>query len=101
MFEIKSGIKQDGLNSPSCFIIFINNLIVKLRISGYGCYIAGMFCECLLFADDILLLSASPSKRQRMLDLCMEFAVINDMKFNHLKAHLNFSGRISNGCRIA
>ena len=88
MFEIKSGIRQGGINSPGFFNIFINSLIVKLRMSGYGCYIADLFCGCILFADDILLLSASLGKLQCILDLCMEFADDNDMKFNHLKSHL-------------
>ena len=86
--EIKSGIKQGGINSPGHFNMFINDLIVKLRISGYGCFIADVFCGFILFADDILLLSASLSKLQCMLDLCVEFVAANDMKFNHLKKHL-------------
>ena len=46
-----------------------------------------MFCGCLLFDYDNLLLSVSFNKLYCMLDLCMEFAVENDTKFNHLKSH--------------
>ena len=100
LLEIRSGIRQGRINSPGYFNTFINDLIVKLHIIDYGCYIANIFCGCILFADDILLLSVSLSKLQSMLDLCMEFAVENDIKFYHLKSHL-FSGGTSNGCRIA
>ncbi len=88
MFEIKSGIRQGGINSPGFFNIFINDLICKLRTSGYGCYISDIFCGCILFADDIILMSASLHKLQLMLNVCNEFAMGNDMKFNHLKSHL-------------
>ena len=33
-------------------------------------------------------MSASLHKLQLMLDICVEFAVCNDVKFNHLKSHL-------------
>jgi hypothetical protein len=87
-FVIKSGIRQGGINSPGYFNIFINELIVKLRESGFGCYIADVFCGCMFFADDILLISASLLMLQSMLDICVDFAVNNDLKFNHTKSHL-------------
>ena len=100
MFCIKSGIRQGGINSPLFFNIFINELIVKLRNSGHGCYIADMFCGCIFFADDILLLSASLCRLQLMLNICVEFAVQNDVKFNHLKSHLFQCGMSDDLCLL-
>ena len=59
MFFIKCGIRQGGVNSSIFLTFFINELIVKLRSSGHGCYISDMFCGYIFFANDILLLSAS------------------------------------------
>ena len=70
------------------FNIFINELIVTLRSSGHGYYISDIFCGCIFFANDILLLSASLYKLQLMLNICVDFAVENDTKFNHLKSHV-------------
>ena len=100
MFCIKSGIRQGGINSPLFFNIFINELIVKLRNSGHGCYIADMLCGCIFFADDILLLSASLCRLQLMLNICVEFAVQNDVKFNHLKSHLFQCGMSDDLCLL-
>ena len=37
-------VRQGGINSPWFFNLCINDLIVKLRNSGYGCYIfLGLF----------------------------------------------------------
>ena len=54
-FEIKICIRQGGIISSGFFNIFINDLIVQLRISGYQCHFADVFSRCILFADDILL----------------------------------------------
>ena len=79
---------QGGINSPDFFNIFINGLIVKLRNSNLGCYIADIYCGCLFFADDILFLSASFKLYQLMLDLCTDFAKAIDLKFHNIKSHL-------------
>jgi hypothetical protein len=47
-----------------------------------------IFCGCIFFADDILLLSGSLRQLQMMLDICVNFANDNDIKFNHSKSHL-------------
>ena len=88
VFEIKSGIRQGGISSPSYFNVFINDLIVKLRKCGLGCFVCNIFCGCMLFADDILLLSGSLSHLQLMLDICVNFADNNDIMFNHKKSNL-------------
>ena len=36
-------------------------LIESLRISGFGCYIGDSFFGCIMYADDLLLLSPSLS----------------------------------------
>ena len=94
VFEIKSGIRQGGVMSPGYFNIYINDLIIKLRMSGLGCYLAGIYCGCLFFADDIILLSASVAHLQLMLNICSEFAATSDLNFNNKKSHLMKIGPI-------
>jgi hypothetical protein len=56
MFAIKSGVRQGGINSPWFFSVYINDLILRLRDSGFSCCVCDVFAGCLFFADDILLL---------------------------------------------
>jgi hypothetical protein len=42
-FLIKSGVRQGGINSPRFFNVYINNLLLKLRLSGSGCSIFDTF----------------------------------------------------------
>jgi hypothetical protein len=87
-FCLKSGVRQGGINSPFFFNVYVNDLILKLRKSGFGCHICQEFVGCLFFADDILLLSASILQLQCMLDLCTEYGYEFDIVFNHTKSFL-------------
>jgi len=50
------------------------------------CRISDQFYGCLLYADDILLLSHSVNAMRRMLMVCDQFAAEFDMKFNSGKS---------------
>ena len=88
VFHIESGIRQGGICSPVYFNAFINELIVKLRKSGLGCALCDIYCGCMFFADDILLMPGSIRQLQLMLDICIHFASNVDLKFNYAKSHL-------------
>jgi hypothetical protein len=81
-FDLKSGVRQGGICSCWIFNMCIDGLIDKLQRSGYGCYFYEIFAGAILYADDIMLLSASLYKLQCMLDLCAEFALDNGLSFN-------------------
>jgi len=72
VFELTSGTRQAGLMSPALFNVFINYVIVKLEVSGLGCFIHNVFLNTLMYADDLLLLSISVTHLQKMLDICVE-----------------------------
>jgi Reverse transcriptase (RNA-dependent DNA polymerase) len=88
IFNIRSGIRQGGINSTWFFNVYIFELIGRLRESGFGCYIISVYIGCLFFADDIILLSASILHLQSMLCICSDFGIEFDVKFNPNKSHL-------------
>jgi len=47
-------------------------LIVRLRNAGYGCRLLNEFYGCLLYADDILLLSHSLNAMRHMLQVGLD-----------------------------
>jgi hypothetical protein len=69
-FNVISGVRQGGILSPALFAVYMDVLIIKLQTCRYGCCIDGHFMGCLMYADDILLLSNSLNGLQGMLDVC-------------------------------
>ena len=63
------------------FAVYIDQLLQILRESGFGCHIHGEFFGAMIFADDIILLSASLSGLQILVDICHGFASSKNLKF--------------------
>ena len=67
--KIRSGVRQGGMLSPHLFNVyadlFINNIISKKN----GCYLNRCSVACIMYADDLMLLSASVSGLQQLLDV--------------------------------
>ena len=82
VFPVLAGVRQGGVLSPTLFAIYMDDLINRLEWSELGCNINGIYLGCLLYADDIILLSQSVTAVQFMLDICGQFATAMDIKFN-------------------
>jgi len=64
------GIRQGGVLFPLLFNSYVDDLIYELEASNAGCWVCDRFFGCVMYADDILLLSASFSGLQYMLNIC-------------------------------
>jgi hypothetical protein len=83
---IKAGVRQGGILSPLLFAIVMDKLIKQLMSAGYGCHINQIYFGCMIYADDIILLSNSLSDMKKMLAICDVFASEIDAKFNPEKS---------------
>jgi len=93
VFSVGSGVRQGNCLSPAIFNMFMSSFIVNLRQSDIGCHILNMYCVCLLYADDIVLLSRSVNGLQLMLDICLRTAGDLSLQFNCSKCHCLVIGR--------
>ena len=84
-FSVGCGVHQGGILSPLLFDIYIDDLIDILSKSGYG-YVSNLFFGCILYADDIILLSPSVYGLQNMLDICVTFSAHSSILFNDKKS---------------
>ena len=57
--EISNGVKQGAVLSLILFTDYIDTLLTRLRESGVGCHIDGVFSGAFGYADDIVLLAQS------------------------------------------
>ena len=62
--------------------MFINVFITSLRSLAVGCCVNNDFLGCVLYADDILLMSASVAGLQAMLNCCFDVSCDLNLKFN-------------------
>ena len=81
-FTVSNGVRQGAVSSPTLFSLYINELFTVLRSSGLGCRLNGQFYGCFGYADDLLLLSASRSGLQSMVNLCSKFMNKKSLKFS-------------------
>jgi len=92
-FKVFSGVRQGGILSPYLFALYINHLIDGVKKSSYGMHIGSVFIGCILYADDILLLSGSCTGLQHMVDISAKYGRTWDMCFNSSKSYcITFGG---------
>ena len=67
------GVRQGCPMSPTLFLSYINELGTRLESSGLGYRLGNNRIPGLLFADDIVLISESPSELQDLLDISTSY----------------------------
>ncbi len=70
----------------------MDKLISKLKTCGAGCWVGHHYYGCLIYADDVKLLSLSITGQQKLIDTCSEFGVEYSLTLNERKTvYLKYS----------
>ena len=79
-----------GILSPLLFNVYnyVDEFIDSLSDSGFGCYIGSQFFGCIMYADDLIMLSPSLKGLQSMFNLCDAYAKTHFLIFNAKKRSL-------------
>ena len=80
-FPVNNGVRQGAVSSAILFSIYIDDLIQLLKKSRLGCHIDGVYFGAFIYADDILLLSASRTGLQSVVDIYVNFTKKKNLKF--------------------
>ncbi len=80
-----NGVPQGGVISPILFTVYMDKLTSTLKTFGARCWIGHDYYECLMYADDVKLLSPSITGLQKLVDTCSEFGVEYSLTFNERK----------------
>jgi len=84
-YKVHAGVRQGGILSPILFNVHFDNSIEELKSSSYGSFTGRTFFGCIMYADDLLLLSPSVNGMQSMLDICSVYGGFHEFAFNAAK----------------
>ena len=100
IFAVENGVRYGSVLSPSIFSVFMNAIILNLRLLDVGCHVNRQFVGLLLYADDIILILPSVIRPQQMLDIRLPTAKSFELKFNGKKSHCFNLGKLANICHV-
>jgi len=98
-FVVNAGVRQGSVLSPYLFAVYIDQLIRALESSGHGCVVHGVYLGCIVYADDIFLMSHSSCSMQSMLHICSNEIAKLRLTFNSKKSvTLRIGPRFNSDC---
>ena len=92
-FSMVCGVCQGGVLSPVLFAVYVDDFIERLNDNTAGYFIGDLYLDCSMYADDLILISASVSILQKMIFICEKEAEYIDMKFNTSQSVVNRIGK--------
>jgi len=85
-FQLKCGVRQDGVLSPYFFAVYIDDLIRRLQRLNCGCFIRSACVNAFLYANDIILLAPSIDALTKILQTVENELATLDMSLNASKS---------------
>jgi hypothetical protein len=92
-FEQEYGVKQGCVLFPTLFSVLMNDLVDRLRQSNFGIDITSQLINCLLFADDVVLMANSQDELQKSLQISHNCACKWNLRFNSKKSKVMVIGK--------
>ena len=65
--NLVNGPRQGSILSPTLFAVYLDDMLLELRILGVGCKVARVFMGAMGFCDDLLILAPTKDAMQIML----------------------------------
>ena len=79
------GVRQGGVLSHVLFAVYVDDIIERLNDSKLDCFIGDLYLGCIMYADNLILISALVSIVQQMIFICEKESEYIYMKFNTSK----------------
>ncbi|RMZ99708.1 RNA-directed DNA polymerase from mobile element jockey-like [Brachionus plicatilis] len=88
IFKTSIGVKQGGPLSPKLFSIYVEDLINEIMSTELITDIDGIKTGILVYADDLLIMTDSVKKMEKVLKICETFGIKTEIKFNPTKTQI-------------
>ena len=73
-FSVSNGVKQGDVLSLIFFCVYMDELLYRLRLSGFGCHVGNIYIPAIGFADDVALLAPTISSLKLLLNVVNSFS---------------------------
>ena len=80
--SVSNGVKQGGILSSILFNVYMNDLSFSLNCSNIGRRTENCFLNHLCYADDLCLISLSPTGTQKLLCVCSKYDIDHSLTYN-------------------
>jgi hypothetical protein len=84
--KVTNGVKQGGVISPIMFVNYIDELFIRLKKLGIGCYVGNLFCGAFGYADDVILIAPTRQALKLLLIECKKWSTEYSLLFNESKS---------------
>ena len=84
--RLSCGVRQGGVLSPILFALLVDDMLLKLNNSGYGCCFNGLPIAAFMYADDIIILTSSLTNLQYLINMCQSSLMLIDLRINPSKS---------------
>ena len=81
-FYVSNGVGQGEILSPKLHFAYVDDLSDYLVKSQIGCQIGNVCVKHVMYADDICLMAPSTAALQKLINICYDFSVQNNLTFN-------------------
>ena len=85
-FGVGNGVRQGGLLSPALFNLYMDALSRQLAECRTGCMLGNSLINHFMYADVLALVSPCSAGFQQLLNICSEYGVKFDVKYNAKKS---------------
>ena len=73
--------------------MYVDDLLLALRLSGAGCFLEELFVAAIMYADDLALLAPTRGSMQKLLDICQNYGLEWCLTYNPTKTNVLVFGK--------
>ena len=86
-FYVSNRVRQGGNLSPKLYSVYVDDISDYLVKSQIGCHIIDNVCVIhVMYTDDIWLMAPSLAALQKLINICYDFSIQNNLSFNATKS---------------